>query len=221
MKAQLEIVISSTARDLPEHRQEVMVACQNLGCVPKMMEHLPAVDADAIRASFDLVDQADVYVGVFANRYGYVPKGYECSITEMELQRAEEQQIPRLIFLIDDDHPVSRKDVDTGDGAEKLSALKARLVSERMVQFGFRQIFALAVWREKFCRHWLYSSQIGPGSMSAKISALKELPSRWQMAMASATSCAVALKLSKRCTARRSGSLCAACWSSRTIAWPA
>jgi hypothetical protein len=84
-------VISSTALDLPEHRREAQAACLSLDCVPKMMEHLPALDADAIQASLALVDQADVYLGVFAYRYGYVPKGHEISITEMELQRAEQR----------------------------------------------------------------------------------------------------------------------------------
>jgi len=35
-------MISSTARDLPEHRKEVMNACLRQGMFPIMMEHLPA-----------------------------------------------------------------------------------------------------------------------------------------------------------------------------------
>lgn len=129
------VAISSTALDLPEHRREVMGACLSLDCAPKMMEHLPAVDADAIQASLDLVDQADVYVGIFAYRYGNVPKGKQSSITEMELRRAEERSIPRLIFLIHQDHPVTGKDVDTGAGAEKLEVLKHRLEAEHVVGY--------------------------------------------------------------------------------------
>ncbi|HEY9233186.1 MAG TPA: DUF4062 domain-containing protein, partial [Blastocatellia bacterium] len=68
-------MISSTARDLPEHRKEVMDACLRQGMFPQMMEYLPALDAEAISTSIALVDGADIYVGVFAHRYGYVPKG--------------------------------------------------------------------------------------------------------------------------------------------------
>ena len=114
MSEPLVVAISSTALDLPRHRGEVMAACLSLDCVPKMMEHLPAIDADAIQASLDLIDQAHVYVGIFAYRYGHVPEGQAISITEMELQRAEERGIPRLIFLIHEDHPVTGK--ECGDG---------------------------------------------------------------------------------------------------------
>ena len=63
-------IISSTARDLPDHRKQVMDACQRQTFFPLMMEHLPASDAEAISASLALVDQADVYIGAFAYRFG-------------------------------------------------------------------------------------------------------------------------------------------------------
>ncbi len=68
-------MISSTARDLPDHRKDVMDACLRQGMFPTMMEHLPAADADAIAESLRMVDEANIYLGVFAHRYGYVPKG--------------------------------------------------------------------------------------------------------------------------------------------------
>ena len=61
-----------------------MHACLRVKVFPTMMEHLPASDDDAIAASMKLVDEADIYVGVFAHRYGYVPEGHKKSITEME-----------------------------------------------------------------------------------------------------------------------------------------
>ena len=54
------VIISSTARDLPEHRKEVMDACLRQGMFPDMMEQLPASDADAIQVSLALVDVADI-----------------------------------------------------------------------------------------------------------------------------------------------------------------
>jgi tetratricopeptide (TPR) repeat protein len=129
------VVISSTARDLPEHRREVMDACLRLGMFPKMMEHLPAAAADAVRISVALVDEAEIYQGIFAHRYGYVPAGYDISITEMEYDRAVARGIPRLIFLMHDDHPVRAADVEKGTNAAKLAALKARLDSEHVVSY--------------------------------------------------------------------------------------
>ena len=126
-------MVSSTALDLPGHREQVKDACLRMGMFPAMMEQLPAADADAIAESRRLVDEADVYVGVFAFRYGYVPEGSDISITEMEYNRAVERGIPRLIFLMRDDYLVRPSDVEKGDSARKLDALKERLKKERVV----------------------------------------------------------------------------------------
>jgi len=129
------VMISSTARDLPQHRRVVEDACLRVGMFPKMMEHLPAVDADAIEASLAMVDEAEIYLGIFAHRYGYVPKGRRKSITQMEYERAVERKIPRLIFLMHDGHPITRADVETGAAEERLEKLKSRLKKELVVNF--------------------------------------------------------------------------------------
>ena len=130
-----KVMISSTALDLPEHRKEVLDACLRQGMFPVMMEHLAAVDADAIEESLRIVNEADIYLGIFAYRYGYIPNGYDISITEMEYNRADERGIPRLIFLMDEEHDVKPADVERGKGAVKLDALKERLKVERVANF--------------------------------------------------------------------------------------
>jgi hypothetical protein len=85
-------------------------------------------------ASLRLVDEAEVYVGIFAYRYGYVPAGHDISITEMEYNRAVERDIP-LIFFMHKQHPVIAEDVETGLGATKLRALKERIEKERVAGF--------------------------------------------------------------------------------------
>lgn len=130
-----KVMISSTARDLPAHRKEVMDACLRQGMFPIMMEHLPATDADAMAESLRMVDEAEIYLGIFAHRYGYVPVGHAISITEMEVNRAVERGIPRLIFVMHDDHPLKAADVEKGEGAVKLEKLKQRLQTERVANF--------------------------------------------------------------------------------------
>lgn len=129
------VMISSTAYDLPTQREQVMDACLRAGMFPKMMEHLSAVDADAIKISMDMVDEAEVYIGIFAHRYGTIPVGHDISITEMEYNRAVECGIPRLIFLVDEDEPVLLKYVDQGEASIKLNALKEKLKKTRVAGF--------------------------------------------------------------------------------------
>jgi len=134
MAERKQIMISSTARDLPEHRDEVKEACMRQG-FPLMMEHLAASDDDAITVSLRMVDEADIYLGILAHRYGFVPRGNAISITEMEYNRASERGIPRLIFVMDKDHPIRIEDVEMGEGAEKLKTFKERLEIEKVVRF--------------------------------------------------------------------------------------
>jgi len=139
---QKKVMISSTARDLPKHRKEVMNACLHQDMLPKMMEHLPPSDDEAISASLSLVDEADIYVGVFAYRYGYVPQKnnpQQISITEMEYDHAvERKEMNRLIFIIDGDHPLGDftiNDIDMGENAVKLTQFKNRVEKENIVKY--------------------------------------------------------------------------------------
>jgi len=125
------VVISSTVRDLPEHREKALDAVLRHNMTPLMMEHLPSSDADAIGVSMGLIDQAHIYVGVFGFRYGHVPERSAISITEMEYDRAVERGIPRLLFLMDEQHLIRLADVDKEATWTKISAFRDRLVRER------------------------------------------------------------------------------------------
>ncbi|MFP4322396.1 MAG: DUF4062 domain-containing protein [Anaerolineales bacterium] len=135
MAERIDVMISSTARDLPHYREEARDACMRLGMFPIMMEHLPAMDADAIVASLAMVDEAEVYLGIIARRYGYVPHGHDISITEMEYNQAVTRDIPRLIFIMDEAHAATTD--DDGDPAKtaQLARFKARLQQEQVVNF--------------------------------------------------------------------------------------
>jgi hypothetical protein len=128
------ILISSTALDLPEHRRHARDASERMSMLPLVMEQTPASPADALTESYRLVDQADFYLGIFAFRYGFVPEGQEKSITELEYDRAVARGIPVFIFIAHDDHPVSYRDVERGDGAPKLDTLKERLRKAHVVK---------------------------------------------------------------------------------------
>ena len=75
------VVVSSTLLDLEEHRVAVINAIWRCGMFPLAMERDPALPIDTITYSQQLVDQADIYIGVFAFRYG--------AVTEVELRHVE------------------------------------------------------------------------------------------------------------------------------------
>jgi tetratricopeptide (TPR) repeat protein len=134
----LQVMISSTVRDLEEYRAEAKDACLECGMFPDLMENRPAQDAKAIAASEKMVNESDVYLGIFAHRYGYTPtenNPSKISITEMEYNRAIAEGKPRLIFVIDEEHPFKTSLVDKGRDASKLARLKKRLTTDNVVKF--------------------------------------------------------------------------------------
>ena len=132
------VMISGTARDLPGHRKEVMEACLRQGMFPVLMEHLPASAAEAVSISLQMVDGADIYVGIFAHRYGYIPdenNPERIGITEMEYDRAVARKIPRMIFVMDETHPILIADVEKGEGEGKLAKFLKRVRKDNIVNF--------------------------------------------------------------------------------------
>jgi hypothetical protein len=113
-------MISSTALDLPDHRKQVFEGCLCEDIFPVGMESLPARDADAIRVSLEMVDRANIYIGIFAWRYGHIPKGQEI-----------------LVFVAHKEHPLTIGMVEATQGAQKkLRKLKERACKGRTrVQF--------------------------------------------------------------------------------------
>jgi hypothetical protein len=124
------------------------------------MEDCVATDKRPLDKCLADVASCDVYVGIFAWRYGYIPPGQERSITELEYRNAGLSGLERLIFLLDEDAPWPRKYMDevTGEGkkGQKIKALRQELMAARLLQF-FKspeemagQVAAfVAVWAQK------------------------------------------------------------------------
>src|SRR5215467_3569012 len=91
------VMISSTIMDLPEHRDAVEDTCLKLRMFPLTMKHQAARTGNKVEASFEMVDEADIYVGIIGRQYGTIPKGYSKSMTELEYERAVSRQVDRRI----------------------------------------------------------------------------------------------------------------------------
>ena len=101
----MRIYVSSTSEDLKEFREAAIAAIWRLGHFPAAMEGYVAESIVPAEKCLRDVASSDLYIGIFAHRYGYVPDGSARSITEMEYRKAHERGIPTLIFLLDDGIP--------------------------------------------------------------------------------------------------------------------
>ncbi len=136
-----DVFISSTTRDLEAHRNATRDAVWRANLFPLMMERDVATMEDPVEYSLNLVADAEIYVGIFALRYGYVPDDPErnpenLSITELEYRYAVEREIPILIFIMSDEHSIEAGNIETDpQKLMKLMLLKERLKEKHVAGF--------------------------------------------------------------------------------------
>jgi hypothetical protein len=132
------IYISATYSDLKECREAVYRALRSMKHDVIAMEDYVAADERSLDKCLADVASCDLYVGVFAWRYGYVPpKGNrgKKSITELEYRHAVRKGIPCLIFLLHEKALWPREQMEGGEGAEKLQRLREELRTKYNVSF--------------------------------------------------------------------------------------
>src|SRR5581483_2771693 len=132
------IYISSTYSDLKEHREAVARALRRMNKSVVAMEDYVATDQRPLDKCLADVGSCDVYVGIFAWRYGFIPdkdNPGQKSITELEYRKATELGKPRLIFLLDPELPWPPPAMDSstgdGEGGARIKALRAELLNDR------------------------------------------------------------------------------------------
>lgn len=128
------VFISSTFKDLEAFRKTVIEAVRQLGAVDVSMEHFGARDDRPKDECLKLIGESDVFVGIYAYRYGYTPEGDLISILEAEYEAATSAGKPRLIYIIKEGVPWPPDLIDTGPAAEKLLVFKKRLLARHIVK---------------------------------------------------------------------------------------
>ena len=134
------IYLSSTYEDLKEYRRAVYEALHKAGHNVIAMEDYVAKDQRPADKCLQDVEKADIYIGLFAFRYGYIPPQQHSnpnrlSITELEYRCAESLQRPCLIFIVNDTTPWPRVFDDAFAGADKgerIKALRQHLLTEKL-----------------------------------------------------------------------------------------
>jgi tetratricopeptide (TPR) repeat protein len=131
----LRVYISSTYQDLVEFRRTVDLTLRQLRYDVTAMETYVAADERPADRCIEDARACDVYVGIFARRYGFIPPGYDQSITELEYRAATDAGRKRLIFLSAEDVEWPPDHVERGSGGEQIARLRAELKLAHSVAF--------------------------------------------------------------------------------------
>jgi hypothetical protein len=160
------IFLSSTFVDLADHRKAVQSAIRQLGAIDVSMEILGARDERPADECVRLVkDKSDLFVGIYAHRYGYIPDGSDVSVSEMEYNAATEASLPRFIYIVDQNLPWVPAHIDSGDARDSLLKFKTALTKKHICQvFGGEDHLAAKVVAD-VGRHLAMQAapKVGPG----------------------------------------------------------
>lgn len=126
-------MVSSTFKDLKEHRAALMKIIEDAGFKSVGMEHDSAkADVDVLESSLNMVRDSAAYVGVIGQKLGQIPICPDrnpdgLSVTELEFKEAVRLGRPILLFLMADDHPLTKADFElTAVKRKKLEAFRKR-----------------------------------------------------------------------------------------------
>ncbi len=151
----MKVFLSSTGRDLADYRQAAIEMCNRLQLVPLAMEFFEAMGKGASAGSLAKLAEADVYVGIFAHRYGYIEPGSERSVTEAEFDTASERGLEQICFLVDPNHPWPPDAWDAEHYAQ-LKRFKSRVEQSRIRaqfttvdDFKMKLLHALSEWKSR------------------------------------------------------------------------
>ena len=105
----MKVFLSSTYDDLIEHRKAAHDALEQLGLHVIWMEAFGSRPEKLTTACLKEIDECNLFVGIYAHRYGHIPEGKKVSITEQEFDHAQKLGKPIFGFIIDEDYPWSPK----------------------------------------------------------------------------------------------------------------
>lgn len=127
----MKVYISSTYRDLRDHRAAVDAALRRMGHDVLGMEQYVAEGTTPLQACLRDVEASDVYVVIVGWRYGFVPSSPDLnpdslSITELEYRRALSSSKDVLAFVVDPDAPWPPSEIDALGPAGGANVLRFR-----------------------------------------------------------------------------------------------
>ena len=154
------VFISSTGKDLAEYRQAAIEICNRLGLTPNAMEFFESMGAGATAGSQRRLDEADVYVGIFAHRYGFIEPGYTQSVTELEFDYAGQRGLERLCFALNANTPWPTAAWDAAHYPQ-MQALRGKV--DALIRAEFTSVDDFRVKLMQALVKWQQAQTPGPG----------------------------------------------------------
>ncbi|PYS71302.1 MAG: hypothetical protein DMF73_11030 [Acidobacteria bacterium] len=130
----MKVFLSSTHLDLSDYRSRATEAIERLDQQVGRMEVFGARPEGAREASLREVETCELFVGIYAHRYGYQPAGSDISITEAEYRQAQRLGKPIFCFVVKEDYPWPPTMIEEEPGRTKLRAFKTEIETSLVLE---------------------------------------------------------------------------------------
>jgi len=132
----MKVFISSTYDDLINYRAAAIRAVEGTNYQVGKMEVFGARSDEPVAASLKEVEQSEIFIGIYALRYGHIPDGSDISITEMEYAHAKKLGKKIYCFLLDDENqPWLKKWIEGDPGKSKLESFKKQVQKDHVCDY--------------------------------------------------------------------------------------
>jgi hypothetical protein len=98
----IKVFVSSTWADLQAEREMVEKALSRMRVRFVGMEYFGSRPDTPKQTCLDEIARSNVYIGIFAHRYGTIDADHGCSLTELEYREARARELPCLIYFKDE-----------------------------------------------------------------------------------------------------------------------
>ena len=132
-KVRKTVFISSTFIDLKEERKKVWDSLEKFDVTVKGMEQFGARTSNPLVTCISEVEQSDIYVGIIGMRYGSEELNSGKSYSQLEYEKAVEQNKEILIYLIDEDSSAVTPNLIQFDKIQKLNNFKTILKDKHTI----------------------------------------------------------------------------------------
>ena len=135
IRQSVPVFVSSTYEDLIPYRNEVQRVLIRLEQIIKGMEYFGSSHKKPLDVCLETVRNCKVFVGIIGMRYGSIEETTEKSFTQLEYEEAIKNKIPTLMYIIDENHPISPRFVDKDERAALLSDFKAIITKNHTISY--------------------------------------------------------------------------------------
>lgn len=135
IKQRVPIFVSSTYEDLIPYREEVQRVLMRLEQMIKGMEYFGSNSKRPLDVCLQNVRDSKVFIGIIGMRYGSVEEESGKSFTQLEYEEAIKNKIPVLIYIINEEFPISPKFVDIDKKAKLLLEFKKLLTKNHFISY--------------------------------------------------------------------------------------